>query len=243
MFLDEKGEKISKSVGNGISVDQWLRYASPESLSLFMYQKPKTAKKLFFDMIPKSIDEYFSFLKKYHENNNLTDFDNPVWHIHMGNPPKFDSEINFNSLMNLVNICNSTDKDVIWSFVNEYDSSLNAKDNPVFDKLIQFAINYFIDFVMPNKKYVEINEKNKAVFEDILSLLKTIDMTLTSEEIQTHIYDIGKKHNFSNLRDFFKLVYQVLLGQEQGPRLGSFIKLYGVNKTCDLLEEVLQQTQ
>jgi len=145
--------------------------------------------------------------------------------------------------MNLVSVCNSTDKDVIWSFVNEYDSSLNAKDNPVFDKLIQFAINYYIDFVLPNKKYLVINEKNKPVFEDILSLLKTIDMKLTSEEIQTHIYEIGKKHNFSNLRDFFKLVYQVLLGQEQGPRLGSFIKLYGIKKTCDLLEEVLKQTQ
>ena len=243
MFLDEKGEKISKSVGNGISVDQWLRYASPESLSLFMYQKPKTAKKLFFDIIPKSVDEYFSFLKKYHQDNDDTSFDNPVWHIHNGNPPKFDSEINFNSLMNLVSICNSTDKNVIWSFVNEYDSSLNAKDYPVFDKLIQFAINYYIDFVMPNKKYVVIDEKNRLVFEDILSLLKTVDITSTSEEIQTQIYEIGKNHNFANLRNYFKLVYQVLLGQEQGPRLGSFIKLYGIKKTCDLLEEVLQQTQ
>ena len=239
MFLDEKGEKISKSVGNGISVDQWLRYASPESLSLFMFQKPKSAKKLFFDIIPKSVDDYFSLLKKFHEKKNVNGFDNPVWHIHKGNPPKYDSEINFNSLINLVSICNSTDKDLIWSFVNEYDSSLNSKDNPTFDNLIQFAINYYIDFVLPNKKYVKINETNKEIFEDILSLLKNIDTKLTSEEIQTHIYEIGKRHNFSNLRDYFKLVYQVLLGQEQGPRLGSFIKLYGIKKTCDLLEEVL----
>jgi len=243
MFLDEKGEKISKSVGNGISVDHWLRYASPESLSFFMFQKPKTAKKLFFDVIPKSVDEYFSFLKKYNQKNNSNDFDNPVWHIHNGNPPKFDSEINFNFLMNLVNVCNSTDKNVIWKFVNEYDKSLNPKDNPIFDNLIQFAINYYIDFVLPNKKYLKINEKNKIIIKDILILLKTIDINLSSEEIQTQIYEIGKRHNFSNLRDFFKLIYQILLGQEQGPRLGSFIKLYGIKKTCSLLEEILNKSE
>ena len=242
MFLDEKGEKISKSVGNGISVDQWLRYASPESLSFFMFQKPRSAKKLFFDIIPKSIDEYYSFLKKYHQNKNVHDFDNPVWHIHKGKPPSFESEINFNSLINLVSICNSTNKNVIWSFVKEYEPSLNHKENSTFDKLIKFAINYYIDFVLPNKQYVKINDNNKAIFQDIVELLKSIDTKLTSEEIQTQIYEIGKKHNFSNLRDYFKLVYQVLLGQEQGPRLGSFIKLYGIKKTCDLIEEILQKT-
>ncbi len=240
MFLDEKGEKISKSVGNGISVDQWLRYASSESLSFFMYQKPKTAKKLFFDVIPKSVDEYSSFLKKYHQKDNENDFNNPVWHIHNGNPPKFKSEINFSSLMNLVSICNSTDKNVIWGFVREYDNTLNSNDNQEFDKLIQFAINYYIDFIQPNKKYIKISNENIVVFEDILGLLKTINTELSSEEIQTQIYEIGKRHNFVNLRDFFKLVYQVLLGQEKGPRLGSFIKLYGIKKTCKLLENALK---
>ena len=241
MFLDEKGEKISKSVGNGISVDQWLRYASPESLSFFMFQKPKSAKKLFYDVIPKSVDEYSSFLNKYRKKDDVDDFNNPVWHIHNGNPPKFKSEINFNSLMNLVNICNSTDKNVIWGFVKEYDNSLNPKDNPEFDKLIQYAINYYIDFIQPNKKYTKINNDNKELFEDILAFLKTIDKELSSEEIQTQIYEIGKKYNFAKLRDYFRLVYQVLLGQEEGPRLGSFIKLYGIKKTCKLLEDALKQ--
>jgi lysyl-tRNA synthetase class 1 len=241
MFLDEKGEKISKSVGNGISVDQWLRYASPESLSFFMFQKPKSAKKLFYDVIPKSVDEYSIFLNKYRKNDAVDDFNNPVWHIHNGNPPKFKSEINFNSLMNLVNICNSTDKNVIWGFVKEYDNSLNPNDNPEFDKLIQYAINYYTDFIQPNKKYIKINDENKELFEDILNLLKTIDAEISSEGIQTQIYEIGKKYNFDNLRDYFKLVYQVLLGQEQGPRLGSFIKLYGINKTCKLLEDALKK--
>ena len=142
--------------------------------------------------------------------------------------------------MNLVNICNSTDKNVIWSFIREYDNSLNSKDNLEFDRLIQFAINYYTDFIQPNKKYIKIDSENKKVFEDILDLLKTFDTELTSEEIQTQIYEIGKRHNFVNLRDYFKLVYQVLLGQEKGPRLGSFIKLYGIKNTCKLLEDALK---
>ena len=142
--------------------------------------------------------------------------------------------------MNLVSICNSTDKNVIWGFVKEYDNLLNSKDNPEFDNLIQFAINYYTDFIKPNKKYKKIDNENKAVFKDILDFLKKINAELSSEEIQTQIYEIGKKHNFINLRDYFKLVYQVVLGQEKGPRLGSFIKLYGIKKTCKLLEDALK---
>ena len=240
MFLDENGDKISKSVGNGISVDQWLRYASPESLSLFMFQKPKSAKKLFFDVIPKSVDEYLNFLNKYSNDEFPQKFNNPTWHIHSGHPPKPESEINFNSLMNLVNICNSTNKKVIWGFLKEYDQSLDHKNNPLLDDLIQYAINYYIDFVIPTKKYLLVNSNNKKVFEDLHNLLKNISNNSTSEQIQTEIYEIGKKHNFLNLRDFFKLIYQVLLGQEQGPRLGSFVKLYGKKNTCLLLEKVLK---
>tara|TARA_B100000029_G_scaffold348103_1_gene340466 strand:- start:4510 stop:6132 length:1623 start_codon:yes stop_codon:yes gene_type:complete len=253
MFLDEKGEKISKSSGNGISVDQWLRYASPESLSLFMYQKPQSAKKLFFDIIPKSVDDYFSYLKKFNLNNKnkkITDneviisgYDNPVWHIHNGIVPDYNSDINFNSLLNLVSICNSTEKKIIWSFVNEYDPSINSKSNPEVDILIQFAINYYIDFVLPNKKYLQIDENNRIIFEDLYKLLISIDDNQSGEEIQTQIYEIGKKHNFLNLRDFFKLIYQVLLGQEQGPRLGSFVKLYGLNKIRNLLEEIIDKSK
>ena len=241
MFLDEKGEKISKSIGNGIGVDQWLRYASQESLSLYMFQKPKSAKRLFFDVIPKSVDEYFSFLKKYSENKN--DFDNPVWHIHKSSPPKYASEINFNSLLNLVSVCNTTEKKIIWGFLQEYDKTLKPEVNLKIDELIQFAINYYVDFILPNKKYLEISKENLTIFEDFLFYLKSIKNDITSEEIQTNIYTIGKKHNFSNLRDYFKLIYQVLLGQEQGPRLGSFIKLYGIKKTIGLLEKTIQKSK
>ena len=241
MFLDEKGEKISKSVGNGISVNEWLRYASPESLSLYMFQKPKSAKKLFFDVIPKSVDEYFSYLKKFHHDEEKEKFNNPVWHIHDGNPPNVNSEITFNSLINLVSVCNSNEKEVIWGFVREYDASLNAKNNQEFDRLIDYAINFYTDFVMPKKKYIPIDNSNQDIFLDIVSFLKKIDADSSSEDIQTQIYEIGKKYNFTNLRDYFKLIYQVLFGQEQGPRLGSFIKLFGIEKTISLIEDLLKQ--
>ena len=238
MFLDEKGEKISKSIGNGISVDEWLRYASPESLSLYMFQKPKSAKKLFFDVIPKTVDEYISHYNNYEKLETIKKIDSPIWHIHSGNPKKFKSDITFNSLTNLVSICNTDDKDIIWSFINQYDSKLSPLSNPEFDKLIDYAINYYNDFVLPNKKYLKIDNKNKIVFEDILDILKSdINNDNSSEEIQTLLYEVGKRHKFSNLNDFFKLVYQVLLGQEQGPRLGSFIKLYGIQETIKIIEE------
>ena len=133
---------------------------------------------------------------------------------------------------------NTDDKEIIWSFINQYDPNLSPSSNPEFDKLIDYAINYYNDFVLPNKKYLEINTDNKIVFQDILNVLKSqITVTNSAEEIQTFLYEVGKKHQFDNLKDFFKLVYQVLLGQEQGPRLGSFIKLYGVQETIKIIEE------
>ena len=143
--------------------------------------------------------------------------------------------------MNLVNICNSTKKEVIWSFIKEYDKNINAETNPSLDILIQCAINFYIDFIIPKKKYTAINESNKPVFDDLLNLLLNIDKQSSSEEIQTQIYEIGKKHEFSNLRDYFKLIYQVLLGQEQGPRLGTFIKIYGIENICLLIKKVIKE--
>ena len=240
MFLDEKGEKISKSVGNGISVDQWLRYGTPESLSLFMFQKPKSAKKLFFDVIPKNMDEYNSFLRKYESDKEPQIYNNPVWHIDFKSSSKAEKEITFNTLMNLVSVCNSKDKEVIWSFLKEYDQTLDASVNESLDRSIDYAINYYIDFILPVKKYKKILEDEKIVFEDLYKLLKKTKINYTAEEIQTEIYEIGKKHKFINLKDFFKLIYQVLLGQETGPRLGSFIKLFGIKKTCELIDKVLK---
>jgi len=240
MFLDEKGEKISKSIGNGISVDEWLKYASPESLSLYMFQKPKSAKKLHFDIIPKTVDDYLSHYNSYSSLDNIKKFDSPIWHIHSGKPKNFKTEINFNTLTNLVSVSNSTDKKVIWSFINKYDQNINSEDNTEFDRLIDYALNYYNDFILPNKKYVKIDSNNKEIFVDILKLLENdINFDSSAEEIQTQLYEIGKKHKFENLKDYFKLVYQVILGQDQGPRLGSFIKLFGIGETIDYLKKII----
>ena len=240
MFLDEKGEKISKSVGNGISVDEWLRYASPESLALYMFQKPKSAKKLHFDVIPKTVDDYLSHYNAYSKLDNLKKPDSPIWHIHSGKPKDFKTDINFNTLTNLVSVSNSNDKKVIWSFINKYDENLNPETNEEFDRLIDFALNYYNDFILPKKIFVKINNNNKNVFIDIINLLENdISTDSSAEDIQTLLYEVGKKHNFENLKDFFKLVYQVLLGQDQGPRLGSFIKLFGLRETVDYIKKLI----
>ena len=242
MFLDEKGEKISKSIGNGISVEEWLRYASPESLSLYMYQKPKSAKKLHFDVIPKTVDDYISHYNSYSNLDNLKKFDSPIWHIHSGNAKYFKTDINFNTLTNLVSISNSTNKKIIWSFINKYDEKLNPETNQEFDRLIDFALNYYNDFILPKKKYVKIDSSNRNIFIDIIILLENdINENSSSEEIQTLLYEVGKKYNFENLKDFFKLVYQVLLGQDQGPRLGSFIKLFGIRETVDYINKLIHK--
>jgi len=240
MFLDDKGEKISKSVGNGISVDEWLRYASPESLSLYMFQKPKSAKKLHFDVIPKTVDDYLSHYNSYSNLDNIKKLDSPIWHIHSGKPKDFKTDINFNTLTNLVSVSNSNDKKVIWSFINKYDQNLNPESNQEFDRLIDFALNYYNDFILPKKIYVKIDTNNKHVFTDIINILENeVSQESTAEDIQTLLYEIGKKHNFENLKDFFKLVYQVLLGQDQGPRLGSFIKLFGIRETVDYIKKLI----
>ncbi len=242
MFLDEKGEKISKSVGNGISVEQWLRYASPESLSLYMFQKPKSAKKLFFDVIPKTVDEYLNHLNSFLQLLPENKFNSPVWHIHNGKPPVYKSEITFNSLINLVSICNSTDKKIIWGFLKNYDQNLNEENNPEFDNLINYSLNYYKDFILPNKKYLTIPKDKRIIFEELSEILQNkLSESSTSEEIQTLLYEVGKKYKFQNLKDFFKLIYEVLLGQDKGPRLGSFIKLYGINETVDKIKEALDK--
>ena len=240
LFLDEKGEKISKSKGNGITIDQWLEYASPESLELYMFQKPKSAKKLHFYVIPKTVDDYLSHYNSYSSLDKNKQYDNPIWHIHSGKPKEFKSEINFNTLTNLVNVSNSKDKKVIWSFINKYDDQINADNNPEFDRLIDFALNYYEDFILPKKKFLEIDNSNKGVFIDIINVLENeVAENSSSEDIQTLLYEVGKKHKFENLKDFFKLVYQVMLGQDQGPRLGSFFKLFGLRETIDYLKKLI----
>ena len=147
LFLDENGEKISKSKGNGITIDQWLTYASPESLALFMFQKPRSAKKLYFDVIPRAVDEYLQFLSAYPKQDGKQQLDNPVWHIHAAQPPKPELPITFGLLLNLVSVSHAHSKDVLWGFLARYAPGATPENNPILDRLAGYAIRYYEDFV------------------------------------------------------------------------------------------------
>jgi lysyl-tRNA synthetase class 1 len=241
LFLDEKGQKISKSKGNGLSMEDWLRYATPESLALFMYQKPKTAKRLFFDVIPKTVDDYLSHLSAFAEQEEKDQLNNPVWHIHAGHPPAPEAEgLSFNILLNLASVCHSEDKSVLWQFITRYSADATPENSPILDTLVGYAITYYRDFVKPNKKFRAANDVERQALEDLKTALQGMAADTSPEDIQNEVYEIGKRHGFENLRDWFKTCYEVLLGQEQGPRMGSFIALYGIPESIELIEKALK---
>ena len=214
-FLDEKGEKISKSKGNGISIEQWLRYASPESLALYMYPNPKRAKKLYSEVVPKTVDEYLSLLEKYPSQEKKEQILNPVWHIHNGKPPKEKTVMPFSMLLNLVGSSNANSKEILWKFINRFHKEINSKDYPIFDSLTAYAINYFKDEVEPKKRFKEPNKQEKNALEKLVKKLGEIDSNLTPEEIQTYVYTVGKENGYEkNLRDWFKLIYEVVFGKK-----------------------------
>nr|WP_321445748.1 lysine--tRNA ligase [uncultured Cohaesibacter sp.] len=237
LFLDDKGAKISKSKGNGLTIEEWLTYASPESLSLYMYQKPKTAKKLYFDVIPKAVDEYFTFLGNLDKEDTDKQLNNPTWHIHSGMPPKVDMPLSFALLLNLVSAANAHDKDVLWGFISNYAPGASAQTHPKLDELVGYAIRYFEDFVKPKKVFRAASAEEAAAMSDLAGRLAKADDSNDAEALQTIVFAVGKDHGFENLRDWFKALYQVLLGQDQGPRFGSFIALYGVDNTRELIEK------
>ncbi|AFE50032.1 lysine--tRNA ligase [Rickettsia prowazekii] len=241
LFLDANGEKISKSRGNSISVDDWLKYASVESIALFMYKNPARAKRLFFDLIPKNVDEYITLNQKYHlEEDMVTRFANPVYHIHHGNVPKIETfGLTYSLLLNLTAVCNTSDKSVLWGFITKYQPKATPNTSTYLDHLTEFAIRYYNDFIQTHKSYLVVSEKHKIILHDILDMLSNISDQTEEESIQKAIYDIGMKSGYENLRYYFKDLYQILLGQNEGPRLGTFIKLYGVEETKKLVEEKL----
>lgn len=239
LFLDEKGEKISKSKGNGLTMEDWLKYAPPESLALFMYVKPKTGKRLFFDVIPKNVDEYLQHNEKFDALDDAAKLESPIWHIHNGVLPVEGHPLSFSILLNLASVCNTEDKQVLWGFISKYDADASPEANPMLDKMVGYAIRYYTDFVKPHKAYLTASGKDRAAMEDLLMVLKDMPVDSSSSDIQTQVFEIGKKHEYDNLRNWFKACYQILLGQEQGPRMGSFIALYGVAETCLLIEKAL----
>ena len=238
LFLDEKGEKISKSKGNGITIDEWLEYASPESLSLFMYQNPKRAKKLYREIVPKAVDEYLDFIEKGKNQNELQMLLNPVWHVHNGMIPKENTIMTFSMLLNLVEASNANSKELLWKFVKKYKPNILEKDHPIFNMLIEYAIKYFNDVIKKNKKYKKPNLDEKKALEALVSALEKCTDEMQPEEIQTKIYSVGKENGYKeNLRDWFKLIYEVVFGDENGPRMGFFVSFFGVKETQQLIKD------
>ncbi len=252
LFLDELGQKISKSKGNGLTIDDWLTYASPESLSLYMFQKPRTAKKLFFDVIPRAVDEYLQFLTAFPSQDAKQKLDNPVWHIHAGSPPKPELPITFGLLLNLVSVSNADNKDVLWAFVRRYSPGATPEANPILDKLSNYAIRYFNDFVRPAKKYRAPDEVESDALRALDTSLAALPADAGADAIQNALLDVARAveryqdHTKKSPSggpgvklEWFQAVYEVLLGQQRGPRLGTFIALYGIPDTRALIAKAL----
>ncbi len=239
LFLDEKGQKISKSKGNGITIDEWLTYAPSESLGYYMYQAPKRAKRLYFDVIPKAMDEYLTHLSKYTEQEPAKKIENPVYHLHSGNVPKNDkSQITFALLLNLASVCNADNADILWGFVKKYDETATKETHPLLNTMISNAVAYYQDFIKPKKEYRAASDQECSALNDLVTDLSSA-AEHDAQTLQGILYEVGKKHNFDNLRDWFKALYEVLLGQKEGPRMGSFIALYGVDNMIKLIKEKL----
>ena len=236
LFLDENGEKISKSRGNGITIDQWLEYASPESLSLYMYQNPKRAKKLYREIVPKAVDDYLDSIEKSKKQNELQLLMNPVWHVHNGNVPNEDVIMTFSMLLNLVETSNADSKELLWKFVKKYKPDIIEKNFPIFDGLVGYAIKYFNDVIKIQKKYKIPNETEKTALQALVKTLEKCNDEMSPEDIQTLIYSTGKENGYTeNLRDWFKLIYEVVFGDVNGPRMGFFISFFGVKETKEVL--------
>jgi lysyl-tRNA synthetase class 1 len=262
LFLDEKGQKISKSRGNGLAIDEWLTYAGPESLSLFMFQKPTAAKRLTFDVIPRTVDDYLGFLDAYPNQEWKERLGNPVWHVHSGEPPaperlahsaEAQTAISFAMLLNLAAVANSDNPAVLWGFLRRYAPSATPETHPRLDKLVQYAVAYFRDFVAPKKRYRAADAVERDALEAVSTKLATLAPQTTAEDIQHALYDIGRPiPRYQDLKakgatperpgvsnEFFAMIYAVLLGEERGPRFGSFIALYGVEETRALIAKAL----
>jgi lysyl-tRNA synthetase class 1 len=252
LFLDDKGQKISKSKGNGLTIDEWLTYAPTESLGLYMFQKPRVAKKLYFDVIPRAVDEYYSFLSAYPRQDWKNRLGNPVWHMHNGHPPAIDLAVPFSLLLNLVSASNAQDKAVLWGFISRYAPGVTPEKNPELDRLAGYAIRYFDDFVKPSKVYRAPDDVERDALEKLAQALAALPQGADGETIQNAALNVARK--IERYQDhtkqapeggpgvsvaFFQMIYQVLIGQERGPRFGSFAALYGVSETVALIGQAL----
>src|SRR5215216_4519904 len=254
LFLDEKGQKISKSKGNGLTIDEWLRYASPESLSLFMYREPKAAKRLYFDVIPRHVDEYQQFLDGFPRQDAKQQLQNPVWHVHAGKPPKADMPVTFQLLLTLVSSSNAENAETLWGFIGRYRPGVTPQTHPKLDAMVGYAINYYRDFVAPTKQFREPTDGERAALQDLRDALSQLPAGSSAEDIQNVVYEIGRREPFLDQvkkgkdgrpgvsLDWFNMLYQVLLGQEKGPRFGSFVAVYGVQNAVAMIDGALARS-
>ena len=239
LFLDENGQKISKSLGNGLTVDEWLTYGTKESLGLFMFQHPKKAKRLFFDVIPKTVDEYENHRVKFQSQSPAERINNPVWHMHEGAPPTDEVPVSYTMLLNLASVVNAEEPGVLWGFIRAYRPGVRAEDHPRLDEQVRLAIAYYRDFVKPQKAYRRPDETERAALAELEAVLAEAPEDADGEALQHEVYEIGKRHGFTNLRQWFRALYEVLLGQSEGPRIGSFFALYGVANSRELVRRAL----
>ncbi len=239
LFNDETGQKISKSKGNGLSMEEWLTYAAPESLQYFMYQKPKTAKRLYFDVIPKAVDEYHQQLRAFPDQDQKAQLANPVFHIHGHDVPDSNMVVPFAMLLNLASVSGAEDKDTLWGFIRRYAPDASPETHSDLDAAAGFAVRYYEDFVRPEKTYRAPTEQERAALTDLRDRLAAWDGGLDAEDLQSMVFAVGKDHEFEPLRAWFTALYEVLLGASQGPRFGGFIALYGVDETVALIDRAL----
>ncbi|MCD2472517.1 lysine--tRNA ligase [Jiella sp. MQZ9-1] len=255
LFLDETGQKISKSKGNGLTIDEWLTYASPESLSLYMFQKPRTAKKLYFDVIPKAVDDYYAFVAAFHRQDVKQQLQNPVWHIHDGEPPVEGIAVPFAMLLNLVSASNAANKETLWGFISRYAPGVTAQSDPELDRLVGYALRYYDDFVKPTKRFRAPDEIERKALQALDDTLAALPADAEGATIQNAMLDVARPiERYQDLKkkgpdggpgvsgEWFQALYQILLGQEKGPRFGSFVALYGIGETRALIREALDGT-
>ena len=239
LFLDEEGQKISKTKGNGLSIDEWLTYASSESLSYFMYQKPKTAKRMHFDVIPRAVDEYHQQLRAYEGQDIEAQAANPVWHIHNGAPPASKMVVTFGMLLNLASVAGATDAAGLWGFIKKYAPDASPELNPDLNAAAAHAVRYFADKIAPHRTFRLPTDTERAALADLRARLAAWEGETTDDALQTMVFAVGKDHAFEPLRDWFKALYEVLLGASDGPRFGGFVALYGVGETIALMDRAL----
>jgi lysyl-tRNA synthetase class 1 len=242
LFLDENGEKISKSKGNGLTLEEWLTYAPHESLAYYMYQRPTSGKKLYFDIIPKAVDEYIQFVDKFNGQDDKNKLENPAWYIHNGAIPNSQyTPISFGLLLNLASASNAHNKETMWGFIRKHKQGVTPETSPFLDRLVGYAVKYYEDFILPNKTYRLPTDRERAAMEDLAKRLKAVPKDAGLDALQTEVFSAGKENGYAKeeLREWFQALYQVLLGQNEGPRFGSFIEVYGVNETIALIEDAL----